>query len=52
MSGPQDVGIRNRGKASGSARYSSPAISPTSELDDDHVDTSHPVRDTYLYAVF
>ncbi|KAI0343077.1 glycosyltransferase family 39 protein [Trametopsis cervina] len=42
MSGPQDVGIRNRGKASSSPRYTSSSISPTSDADDDHIASSHP----------
>ncbi|KAI0084456.1 glycosyltransferase family 39 protein [Irpex rosettiformis] len=42
MSGPQDIGIRNRGKSGPSSRYASSSGSPTDDLDDDHIAATHP----------
>ncbi|KAI0705180.1 glycosyltransferase family 39 protein [Cytidiella melzeri] len=41
MSGPQDVGIRNRGRVGPSTRYSNSSGSQTDEVDD-HITASHP----------
>ena len=51
MSGPQDVGIRNSARSGPSSRYASSSGSPTDEVDDDHIATSHPVRDTYRFLL-
>jgi dolichyl-phosphate-mannose-protein mannosyltransferase len=46
MSGPQDVGIRQRGRAGPSNRSPQP-LSPTSDVDDDHLAAQRTVSDTY-----
>lgn len=46
MSGPQDVGIRQRGRGGPGGRSPQP-FSPTSEPDDDHDATYRTVGDTY-----
>ena len=48
MSGPQDVGIRQRARGGPSGR-SSQAQSPISEPDDDHLAAYRAVSDTYLF---
>ena len=46
MSGPQDVGIRQRARGGPQGRSPQP-LSPTSDLDDDHLAASRVVSDTY-----
>lgn len=45
MSGPQDIGIRQRARGGLSGR-TTPAHSPTNDLDDEHLAAHRGVRDT------